>query len=682
MATQEELLQRRKELLLRKRDLLVQQQDQPARPQSRREQPQLSAGPGPGIRQRISQGLGIQQDILFPPLTGGVFTQTAQRGLGRLSTGIKEEGAPFVGETIGEFAGSKFGPKGRVIGAGLGRAAGQGIKQFYQSIVGSPNAPQSVKEAALGELEAFAIGAGTELASETLLRGARRVGAALGFKSSVLKPVPGLDDLNILAKRAGIDLTPAQRTVSRSIDTFEEMAENAMFGRGGIRDIKEIAQPKGVRKLVDNLMDSILPRAGQTGRGELGEIIGDVINKKNKAFKQAGAAAYKRVDRLTRPTVQVRDTFIDIPSRILDESGNPFIRTVRKSVKEEVGGALTNIGSIKKIALDIQKQRLKEGGPSIAIDDLVENILSRPNKVNFRTAHNIRSDFLELARNTPDKKARIVGLSNKVAGIIDSQMASAAKELSPEALAAWRSANAFWKTGKETFNSSVVRRTLKAIANETPDKVFAQLFTAKSPKQIRTIMKLADPLTKRRLQSAFLDDLITKSSVQIPGDVSDLRTLFGKSFIDRFETFGSEALKEVFTKDQLKNIRNVARIAKITQGKPGGAGGFLIQLLQAGPIAGAGGGLITGDPALAIRGLKAAANISGFTFTLSKLLQSPKRSKLLTDLMTVPPGTQQFVALHARLAREIVLIRRKERKEKQVRDTDKRQLPQLRGTRF
>jgi hypothetical protein len=676
------LLEKKKLLLERRKQVLLQQEPTPDKGIVNYQQlatmqtPSTYMGlttPEPNLLNRLqlfksglANRLGIQPDILFPPVTGGVFTQAAERKIGGIREGVREEGLPFVGETVGEFAGSKFGPKGRIIGAGLGRAAGQGVKQFLQGLVGSPNAPKSIKEAAKRELVAFGVGAGTELTSEAIFKSLRRIGVALGFKSSPLKPYPDLDDLDVLAKRAGINFTPAERTVSRPIDTLEEISENAFFGRGKLRDIKEIAHPAGVRKAVDQMMEDILVRSDRVGRGELGEILGDVIGENNKVFKATASSLYDYVDTLTRPNIVTRDVVIDVPSAILDDAGRPYIKHIKKKVKEEVGGALTNIGRMKKLAIEIQEQRLKEGGPRIPVDDIVDNILSRPNKVNFKTAQNIRSDFLELARNAPSKKDRIVGIANNAVSIIDRQMEKAAKELSPEALKAWRTANNFYKNGKKIFTSrSVAAITKKLTTDETPDKVVDMVFRAKSPKHIKTIMGMSDDLTKKRLRYAFLDDMLTKSSGQVPGDVSDLRTLIGGRFIDSFEKFGEDALKEIFSPQELKRIRNVARIAKITQGKSGGAGGFLIQLIQAGPLAGVAGGMVTGKPSVIRKSIGAAAQISGFTWSMSHLMASPRGSKILTDIMTVPPGTAQFNALAIRLAREMAKIKREEMTKQQ-----------------
>ncbi len=625
-------------------------------------------GPGkPTFGQRVVEPIRERVFGLPPgaPLgTTGVLGEFAKRKGAALVSGVKEEGLPFVGETIGEIAGTAGGPKGRAFGAGLGRAAGQGLLQFLEGLVNSPNAPKTVKEAALNELKAFAVGAGTQVVGEKIFNVARRIGGVLGFKSSAVKPIPDLDELNRLAKGAGIDFTPAQKTTSRTIDTIEEMAENAFFGRGRIRNIKEIAQPSGVRRLVDNMLDSILPRAKRVGRGELGELLNDVILGKEKAFRRTGGVLYQKVDDLTRAQIK-RVTVKKVKTGTSLKLGElvPISETIQKKIKKEVGGATVDLRSMKRFALSLQKERVKEGGTKKAVDDIINDILARPDFSGFKTAHNIRSDFLEIVRNAPSKKDRAVGVAKKASAMIDRQMQSAARRLSPEALKQWRIANAFWKNGKKTFNSRIVKRVTKTLAEETPDKIFDAVFRAKSPKQIKTVMDLANPLTQKRLRFAFVDNMVEQSSTQIPGDISDLRTLIGKRFIDKWDSFGDEALNAVFSKEQKQRIRNVARIAKATQGKAGGAGGFLIQLIQAGPIAGVAGGVITGEPAIAKKAAKGAFLLAGFTSGMSRLLASKRGSKILTDMMTVPPGTTQFANLAVRLTREMTGIRKEIEKE-------------------
>ncbi len=562
---------------------------------------------------------------------GGPIQQLAKEKGGALATGIKEEGPLFIGETIGELTLSKFGAKGRIIGAGGGRATADAMVQILQQILKSPKAPRTSKDAAARLLNEFKIGAGSELLFEGFLRAGKRIAtpflkeaagevAEATAKSILPKPIPEADQIFRLAKEAGIDLTPAQKTVSRGIDTLEEMAENAFFGRGRLRDVKQIAQPAGIRRATDRLMDIILPRAKRVGRDELGEILNDAITERNKVFREAGAALYNRVDDLT--TKQIK--------------------------KAEV-----SLSPLKELAQKLQKERIKEGGLKKPVDDIISDLLQRPDVTDFKTAHRIRSEFLETVRNAPSKKDRIAGIARQSASMMDRQMEKAAKDLSPEALSAWRTANAFWKKGKQTFNSQVVKRVTKAISNETPEKVVDAVFARKSPKQVRTIMELADPLTRQRLRFAFLDDLISKASAQIPGDVADVRTLIGKTFIDKFDTLGDDMLDAAFGESLKKRIRNTARLAKITQGRTGGAGGFLIQLIQAGPIGASGAGIVTGSPELAKKGLVAAIPIGVFTDGMSRLLVSKRGSRILTDSLNTKPGTDAAIRATLRLVREI-----------------------------
>ncbi|KKN77242.1 hypothetical protein LCGC14_0362200 [marine sediment metagenome] len=610
-------------------------QDEIARRQQQaaavREQPQISAiEPTARDRfsqfgERVSRAIGLEGEPIFQPGPIGAFA--AKKGR-EIKAGVKEEGPLFIGETIGEFAGSKFGAKGRIAGAGIGRATGESFKQIGQAIINSPNAPASSKDAALRLLKEAAIGAGTEAVSEGAVKAFRRLGTTLGFKSTVVKPLPDFDDVQKLARNIGIDLTPAQRSASRAVDTFEEIAENAFFGRGKLRDIKQITQPAGIRRGVDRLLDSFLPKARRVGRGELGEILSDTIAEKNTAFRKAGAAIYKRVDRLNK-------------------------------------GATVNLSSLKAFATRLQQRRIKEGGLAQPIDTVIEDLLKRPDITDFSTAHRIRSSLLEVARNAPSKKDRIVGITKQASKLVDNQMTKASKSLSPDAFKMWRAADGFWRGGKQVFNSKVIRRVTKSVLDDTPDKVLDVIFQAKSPKQIRTVMSLADPLTKKRLRFAFLDNMLEKSTRQIPGDISDLRTLLGRNFLEKFDAFGDEALSAIFSQEEKQRIRNLARLAKTTQGKTGGAGGFLIQLIQAAPLGATATGIVAGQPELAKKGLITGIPVAGFTAGLSALIRSKRGSKILTDLIDVPRGTQNIAALSARLTRELARIKLEERKSKQ-----------------
>lgn len=561
--------------------------------------------------------------------------------------GAKEEGLPFIGETIYDIASSKLPPSANAAMTGLGRATGEATNQIIQGFLNNPNAPKSEKEALMRIVSQFGVGAGSQYASTKLFNAIGRVGAALGAKSAPLKPYPNLNELEPIAKKAGIKFTPAERTVSRPIDTLETVAENALFGRGTIRDIKEIQHPAGVRRMTQQLLDEILPSGGKlirTSTGEIkplskvevGSMVNDLVNQRNKQFKDIASALYKNVDK-------------------------------------KAGDIVTDISYTKQFAQQIKKQRIKENAPKAAIDDILENILNRPDKVDFRTAHNIRSDFLEIERNAPSTKDRVAGIAKKAAGLIDAKVQKQLQTSKPEAYTAWRSANSFYKNGKEVFNSELMRKIAKSMENGTPEDVVDVIFKGKSPSQISMIMNMIEPsksgkysdnMLKRRLRYTFLQDAINKNSRQIPGDVTDSRTVIGKNLIDFLDSnYGDDVLKEIFPPKELKNIKNVARIAKITQGKTGGAGGFLIQLIQAGPMAGVAGGVVTGTPELTKKSAVTALPIGGFTYGLAKLMASDNGSKLLTDIMITPPNTKQYFNLMTRISREMLLNELNDKKE-------------------
>ena len=596
----------------------------------------------------------------------GYISPQAERKVRGFIQGVKHEGPLFIGEEIGERVGSKFGKAGSIIGAGQGRATADAFVQIYQQIMNKPDAPNSTKEAATRLMKEWGIGAGTQGVTEGAIGVGRKLAAPFAKNTVKNAVLPDFAQIEALAKQAGIDLTPAQRTASRGLDNLENYIEKSIAGGGRIRNIKEIQQPAKVRDLTSSILNRILPEGRAVGRSTLGEMVDDAIVGSRRLFKDAGSELYENVDRITSPDLLTRTVSIDVPSIVLDEAGKPFITTVTKEVEEEVGGALVDLRPIKDFAGKLQKKRLKEGGASKPIDSLIDDILSRPDQASFQTAHSIRSDFLEQARNAPSRKDRLVGIANKVSGLLDGQMELSARAHGKGAEAAWRNANEFWATGKAQFDKGVVKRIAKEVSTGSPDRVVDIVFARKSPDQVKQVMQLIDdPVIQDRLKRSYMEDLFSKSSSQIPGDVTDKRTIVGKALIDRIdEVAGDGMLEAVYGKTRALEIQNLARLAKATQGGTGGVGGILAQALQLGPAVAGATGAVTGNKEAAKKGIVAAATIAAFGESLSKMISSPKYSKLLTDTAKMPPGSKQAAQSIARISRILYMEKSKRDKEK------------------
>ncbi|MDA3834833.1 MAG: hypothetical protein PF495_15715, partial [Spirochaetales bacterium] len=103
---------------------------------------------------------------------------------------------------------------------------------------------------------------------------------------------------------------------------------------------------------------------------------------------------------------------------------------------------------------------------------------------------------------------------------------------------------------------------------------------------------------------------------------------------------GEDALKHIFDKNELSQIRGVATALKVSQGRQAeGAGGMLIQLTQAGAVAGLAYGQFPKAAGVLLIGPKA----------LSSIMLNPIASKWLSTGLKAPKITPNVLAAMTRL---------------------------------
>src|SRR3990167_10334712 len=117
-------------------------------------------------------------------------------------------------------------------------------------------------------------------------------------------------------------------------------------------------------------------------------------------------------------------------------------------------------------------------------------------------------------------------------------MEEAAKGLSDEALNAWRTANAFWKTGKETYRKSVIQSLLKK--EDTAEKVIDMVFKPGASSVIRSAREVVDAPTWNKMQQIYLSKVIQNS-------LDDQGYLAGHKISGQFQKMGVSAIDEIFT---------------------------------------------------------------------------------------------------------------------------------------
>jgi hypothetical protein len=503
---------------------------------------------------------------------------------------------------------------------------GKGWQQLYQET--RPGA----KPKPLGEIYTEQAIAGIEEAAAELVgRGLAKAGGKL------LAPVkkrllPGATRLQKELMKRGAHLTPAQITESRIIDTLEGISESAFFGGGKLQRLKTVAQPEAFGKYIDDVVR-------QVGKGvreqlspeDVGELLLDTIHKKQTVFKTTARAAYARVDKLAgKATVSTR----------------PLKDFAKQQMK--TAAARKGIGS------------------SQAGDTLLKKVLQLDDTISFKQAQALRSAFLDEKSAMSVTRDKAMGLTKKFIGLTDSAIEDGTKELSPDALKAWRGANAFYRRGQETFHKKLVSTLTKSLA-ENPEVAVKKIFRPGATEQIKVIKGIVDKKTWTTLKTAYLEQLLVESA-----DVD--KVVLGKSFLQKLNKIGRPTLKEVYNGEELRAIESIGELGRIMQRPTGGSGGMLIQLKQAGAV-------------IQLLGL-VGLSTERFTATsgtlvigppvLSRMIANPKWSKWLAQGYKMPANSPQALALATRIGRAVHKAQKEiyaERRE----DIDEWRAEELRG---
>lgn len=514
-----------------------------------------------------------------------------------------EVGGPIaeaVGLGAGGILGAPSGPVGTVGGAGLGYAAGKNLRDFLEELVGKrpvttigqelSELPAEIAAGMTYEMMGQAAGKSVEVGLKKILQ---------PFKQSI---TPGLTNAEReLQKAGGIGFSPAQKTDNAIVDTLEEVAEKSFTGSQTFKKFR-LQNERGFNSYVQSVTDKISGQAStRLGAEETGILLRDTLEGGANAFNAAGRALYKNVDELT---------------------GGVYPRFMSEIV---------DMTPLQSMASKIQAEQQRGVVTSGKLNTILDNILNKRARVSFEDAQMIRSDLLAVTRQIDELvPGRAEGAAKRLASIMDRSMEDAARNLSGDALGAWRAANKFWKQGKETFNNKFVKNLMKQLENE-PAIVINKIFQNGRPAQIRRIKGMVNEKTWNTLKSGYLEKLLLDST-SVDGQI------LGKSFLGKLKKAGDPVLNETFTGSELAKIRNIGTIANTIQKPIGGGGGMLIQLTQAAAIV----GLFFGQTE------KAAPFLLG-PYAIAKLMTHPKGHALFAQGLKTPVRSPQAVNIATKI---------------------------------
>ena len=136
--------------------------------------------------------------------------------------------------------------------------------------------------------------------------------------------------------------------------------------------------------------------------------------------------------------------------------------------------------------------------------------------------------------------------------------------------------------------------------------------------------------------------------------------------LKQFNGLGDDTIKAVFTSKEIQAIRDSARTLGIVQAKTGGASGAL-RFVQGSALAGIVAAPFIPGEKLG-QGVTAASGVLLLgPAVLGKLMTKPSFARLLSEGFKAKAGTQQAVALAARLARNVFQARREINAEREKR---------------
>jgi len=537
---------------------------------------------------------------------------------------------------------------GAIPGVAIGAAGGRALKEGTEEVL-EPlglREPKSTKErvkdvALSGALAGVGEGAGRLFfgaGSRLFSPGGRDIipGARAAAERTV--PFTRQRDRGLLARALGqygkrTAFTPGQLAESDLIDTIEGASRRAIFGRRGFR-LKDIEATHVLKRMTDDFVDKFGTEASEE---QVARLFIKTVQRNDDVYFSAARKLYGQVDDL-----------LGVPG----------------PTGEMVSPEIVPTQSLKAFAKDVigrRGQGLKVAASKTG-DQLLDEMIALPDTISFANAQHIRSQLIKLdAPATESNREVVKGLSRKLGGLLDGEMESAARTLSPEAAEAWRGANAFWKKGKETFRGKLIQSMLKK--EDTAEAIIGAVFKPGATSTIRAAREASRPLTWKQMQKAYLTDIINDSSAD--------GVLVASKVSARLTKMGDPALKEIFPGGNtagLHAIRDLEEVARLLQKKDTNlSAGMMIQLLQAGSIAQLGEAALTGTT----RKLTGVSlGILGLPALMSKIFTNPVASRWLINGFHMPRTAEGIKAMTALSGRILARVAADELQEDKSLDTE------------
>jgi hypothetical protein len=480
------------------------------------------------------------------------------------------------------------------------------------------------------------------------------------------KIVKGAEEAQELITKEGGTLTAAKITDDPTIEFFESVAEGSFLGGGAIRQTGKETISKTQEALGKIFTKTFLESQDKNALEFETNIIRQFVNK----------VSQKNMDAIIK-------SFLTNGNEFYQTAVNKAYKDMDVAVRKAIGKKdIIDISKLKKIFKRAIKMNAGDIG-DVAVKDLNRYVDGLADKVDFQTAKGIRSHFLSKTGAFATSSGTAPKWVNKIAGTLadatstsmkDSLDAAVkasklSKEEATKILDLYKSANAVFKQGKQTFNTKIVLQALDTnITKQGIDnsaKIFDNFFASGKKGRVRFFYDLLDDAVKKKI--------ITKESAQkIVGDIQGAFIVKGlkaggtfdpttntlnanlfRKFMAGWEGAGKDVIEEVFKdnyklgingKQILRNFEKYAKALELAQsrGIEGSKGKLFIALSQFS----AAGSILTldflGGGGIETTGALGALAILGGPAALAKAFSRPSFVNGLLKVTKGEPGTSVY----------------------------------------
>lgn len=594
------------------------------------------------------------------------FTSTAAE-TGRLNIGqttigpqrtFLERTAGAAPEFVGQIGGGVIGAAaggmpGAITGGGIGGAGGESVRQLLGRLGIWPRAfgtgEETSQEAAMKIGGAGAFGAITELPGAFLAR--------QPFKR-VLTP-DQLRDIGLL-KREGIPFSAGDIRPTHAAQQIENLMRGTLLGAKRASQFEQTQ-----RRMINEFQQRILDKMGPLlSAEETGQALQNVVRGRHQQLVGQGGIferAYRKVSQLFPA---------DVDSAVIRKQVAPIKAELDKITAEGRIGAAAKSKEAPSRFLDLVDRLSRFGTASVPP--------TPPSTILGPTGQPIRAAIPATRKEIPltysdvwqDKQSldalirtmgpddplrtKAKGLLNRLHGILDNAMETAAQKVSPQAAQRIRSVNQSYAEMKKLFETeSLVADVGKMDSERVVQRFFAPGAVTGPKELLKAVQKnpgILPPLRRRVVENLFEG---------IGREVEGVRVTPANQLRERIVKAKSQ-LDILLTKEQrgaLHEFVNAATRAQASGRMLNPASGrqllAMSQLGNAAQLIGAGyfisGGNIPG----------AAAAIFG-PAVLSRAILNPKVAKLLAEGFTIKPGTIQATAWGSRALNALRIYEREE----------------------